>query len=360
MSAVAIHEATGEIITQQHAAGAIESITRGEVDMQVSTAKRYPRSLQKFKQDALAMATLDAETAASCFYVLPRGGKNIEGPGVRLAEIVASCWGNLRCEARVVGEDGSFITAQGTAWDMERNVLVRMETQRRITDKNGRTFNDDMKVVTGNAAASIAFRNAVFKVVPSSFTRAIYEAARQVAVGDARTLSDRREKVVQWFNKAGITTTRILAMLGKPGIEDVDLADLTTLTGVHTAIQEGSATLDDAFPPEPLKDGTQSFGAKKAEPAEKAPPTVPRAPDEGLDEAEARWATSGGGTKMEPPPTATGDGAVDDMLAKIAKAPSQKWLKALIPNIQKLGPDALDRLQPAYDARLEELTTAKS
>ena len=50
------------------------------------------------------MATIDAEVAGSCFYKLSRGGKTIEGPSVRLAEIVASAWGNLKFGARIIDE----------------------------------------------------------------------------------------------------------------------------------------------------------------------------------------------------------------------------------------------------------------
>src|SRR4051812_48501652 len=74
--------------------------TRAEVDIQISTAKRYPRSIRNFKQQALEMATFDEETAEGCFYSLPRGGKPIEGPSARLAEIVLSAWGNVRADAK--------------------------------------------------------------------------------------------------------------------------------------------------------------------------------------------------------------------------------------------------------------------
>lgn len=241
----------------------MESITRGEVDMQVSTAKRFPRSLKTFKQRALTMATLDQSTAQSCFYVLPRGGKSIEGPSVRLAEIVASEWGNLRCETRVIGEDEKWVTAQSTCWDMERNLLIRREVQRRIVDKNGRRYSDDVVQQTANAACSIAFRNAVFTVVPRAHVDDIYKQARRVAVGDARTLVQQRTQWFDYWAKAGIVEARVLAMLGKPGVVEVDIDDLVKMQGLATAIKDGETTLDEAFPPEPMKEGTHGFGFKK-------------------------------------------------------------------------------------------------
>lgn len=241
---------------------ALGTIMRAEVDIQVATARRFPRSLTKFKQNALTMATLDADIAGQCFYVLPRGGKIVEGPGVRLAEIVSCCWGNLRSQSRIVDEDKRFVTAQGVAWDMENNVLNCMEVKRRITDRDNRTYSDDMIGVTGNAAASIAFRNAIWKVVPFVYVLSIYREARKVALGDARTLVQRRQLALEWFLKLGVTEAQVLTLLKKPGVEDITLEDLGILTGTKTAILEETTTVEEVFKPE-AKAGTISFGNKK-------------------------------------------------------------------------------------------------
>src|SRR6185369_3899928 len=81
---------------------AIEAISRAEIDIQVATAKRYPRQLSKVKSDMMGFATLDQETAEACFYSLPRGGKTIQGPSVRLAEIALSTFGNCRAGTRII------------------------------------------------------------------------------------------------------------------------------------------------------------------------------------------------------------------------------------------------------------------
>src|SRR5678816_4803120 len=98
------------------------------------------------------------------FYSLPRGGRNIVGPSVRFAEVVASSWGNIRSGARIIDIDDKFITAQGQCFDLEKNICVQVEVKRRITKKDGKRYDDDMIGVTGNAACSISLRNAVFKV----------------------------------------------------------------------------------------------------------------------------------------------------------------------------------------------------
>src|SRR5262245_34176726 len=177
---------------------ALEAQTHAEVDVQIATARRYPRSVRTFIDEAVTMATLDEETAGACFYALPRDGKTIDGPSARLAEIVASAWGHLRVQARIVDEDDRFITARGEAWDVQRNVGMAFEVRRRITDRKGKKYSDDLVMVTGNAASSIALRNAIFKVIPSAFWRPIYLKCREVAVGKAETLVHKRTTMLAY------------------------------------------------------------------------------------------------------------------------------------------------------------------
>ena len=226
---------------------ALSLITKAEIDTQIATAKAFPRSLKMFHDRALSMATLTEDIAASCSYSLPRGGKTLEGPSVRMAEIVVSSFGNIRSGARVIANDGKTITAQGICHDLETNNCVTVEIKRRITDKYGKTFNDDMQTVTGNAACAIAFRNAVFKVVPAALCQDIYDKAKEVARGTAETLVVRRDKAIDYFNSIGVKNEQIISVLEIKKIEDIDLDKLSILTGMKAAIKNGEATVTSLF-----------------------------------------------------------------------------------------------------------------
>jgi hypothetical protein len=241
-----------EIMAVETQPMAIAELNRSEIDMQVATAKKYPRSLEKFRQDALSMATVDKETAASCFYKLKRTSKEggssfIEGPSVRLAEIIASSWGNLRFGARIISEDNRFVTAQGIAYDLERNVSNTIEVSRRITDRNGKRYGDDMIAVTKNAACSIALRNAIFKTVPFTYAKQIYEQAKKTAIGDVKTIGERRGGMITAFAKMRVTTEQLLDWCEKPSVEDIGLAEIEDLLGVYQAIKDGDTTIEEQF-----------------------------------------------------------------------------------------------------------------
>jgi hypothetical protein len=227
----------------------VESQERANIDMLIATAKKYPRDIVRVKRSMEAMATLDEDTAESCNYHLERNGKSIDGPSVRMAEIAVATYQNIRCGSRVISNDGKVITGQAFCHDLENNTFIAWETQRRITDKTGRTYGEDMQVVTGNAASAIAFRNAVFKVIPGALIKPVAEKARQVAVGDLKTLSERRTRALKKFGSIGVKEDRVLAFLGRSSTEQIDIVDVEKLFGVFTAIREGSTTIEEQFPP---------------------------------------------------------------------------------------------------------------
>lgn len=225
---------------------------KAEIDMQISTARLYPRSTKSFINSAVELATLDEETAESCFYCLSRKDKSgniteIKGPSIRLAEIAATCWGNLHAATRIVENDGKYITAEGVAWDLERNVRISSQVKRSITTSNGKTYGSEMQAVTGNAACAIALRNAIFKVVPKALVDRVYDKAIKFAVGDQKTLSKKREAIFERFKKMGISSEKIFSFFNKEKIEDFDIDDLAKLIGIGTSIKDGLLSIDRAF-----------------------------------------------------------------------------------------------------------------
>ena len=54
--------------------GVAVALVRAEIDMQVATARQYPRSINAAINNILTLATLDEETATECIYALKRGG----------------------------------------------------------------------------------------------------------------------------------------------------------------------------------------------------------------------------------------------------------------------------------------------
>lgn len=261
----------------------LTAINRAEVDIQISTAKQYPREVSRVLNQIKTYATMDMETAEDCFYALRRGkgsdAQVIEGISVRLAEIIAGAWGNLRVQTRIIGNDGKTITAQAVCHDLESNLAVSLEVKRRITDKNGRTYSEDMQVVTGNAASAIAYRNAVLKVVPKAVTKKVVNEIKQVALGQSIDLETRRQRLVQYFAQIGVMQSELLAYCEVKTIDQIDTEMVFELRGLANAIKEGTTTIKETF-----KSNTAD-SRKIADEAKKAAETKKRKVDDAMSKA---------------------------------------------------------------------------
>lgn len=252
----------------------LDTIERANVDSQIATAKQYPRDLRRAINNSIAMATLDVPTAQSCGYALPRGGKPITGPSVHLAKLIVSNYGNIRAEAKVVQITGKQVISRGTCWDLENNVATAFEVRRSIVGRSGQRFSDDMITVTGNAANAIAYRNAVFSVIPKAITDKVYQAAQRTITGD---LSDedkiiaRRKKCIDFFkDEFGISEQEVVMLCGKQTVNQIKANEIALLLGITQSLTDGDTTVDDLMKPYRKEETKNTIAAAAAEAAKNA------------------------------------------------------------------------------------------
>ena len=242
-------------VAQFESGMAIHAVVSAEIDIQISTAKKYPRNLGLSLKRIKDIACLTQETAIECFYSLPRkdehgNTKNITGMTIRMAEIVASQYGNIRYGSRVMGHDGKMITAQGICHDLENNVAVTKEVQRRITTRAGKTYGDDMIIMTGNAAASIAMRNAVFTVIPKALMAQLEIEVRNTALGKNMSTEQRWVRARDSYKAIGVTEKQLMEHLQIVKHTELTEDHFSHLIGLHTAItKEKMITVEEAFNP---------------------------------------------------------------------------------------------------------------
>lgn len=252
----------------------LDTIERANVDTQIATAKQYPRDLRRAINNSIAMATLDVPTAQSCGYALPRGGKPITGPSVHLAKLIVSNYGNIRAEAKVVQITDKQVISRGTCWDLENNVATAFEVRRSIVGRTGQRFSDDMITVTGNAANSIAYRNAVFSVIPRAITDKVYQAAQHCITGD---LSDEdkliatRKKCIDYFkDEYDITEKEVIMICGKQTVNQIKAEQIVLLRGIIQSLRDGDTTVDELMKPYRKEETKNAIAAAAAEAAKNA------------------------------------------------------------------------------------------
>lgn len=298
------------------------ALTRVEIDQQIATARAMPRAITRVLDNILSLVTLDEETAEECIYALPRAGKAIRGPSIRLAEIVHSQWGNARVGTRVVHVDRfeKYVEAEGVWYDMESGSVTTARVRRRISDRKGKLLNEDMIIVTGNAACAIAKRNAILAGVPKPVWRKAFKMVEDIAAGTTQTLTARRDRAMAKFARFGIVPEQVFAALSVGGLDDITTEHLPTLTGMFAALKSGESNVEEMFPKVSDIAGGKTLGDKLdtlanggepvvteeqkkqavAEDAEKAKPKQTRKSPAKAEEAAGAEAGNKAGASLSP------------------------------------------------------------
>jgi hypothetical protein len=224
------------------------------IDTQVMTARSFPRDLKKCLEEIMDIVCMDEETAALCYFTLPpRKGqiKSITGPSIRLAEICSSFWGNLQAGTRVISNNGRSIVVEGWAWDLEKNLKISKEVTKSIISNTGNQYSESMQSTTFAAATAIAFRNAIFAIIPKVFTDKAYKKAMDIAVNginpEKTGFEKRRSKVFQSLEKYNINNEIVLSYFKKSSVEDINQEDLQEIIGIGTSIKDGFIRPEEAF-----------------------------------------------------------------------------------------------------------------
>lgn len=225
-------------------------ITQSEYAAMVATAnlKGNKRSVDEFSKKLMLYATHSQPVALGMFYSLPRAGKQIVGPSVRFAEIVAPCWKNNSTGSRIIGETDQTVTAQGVFLDYEANMRNVKEIPRRITSSDGRKFNADMILTTSKAALSIAYREAILKGgVPQALWTPAYDESKLTAVGKAISHTERIDKAMDYLTKLGVTEWQIMNAVGCASPKEMETDHLLTLKVMCEEIKRGDRTIEQVF-----------------------------------------------------------------------------------------------------------------
>jgi hypothetical protein len=216
---------------------------------QMELARVFPRDMQEAIKKINAICTSSQEVAESCFYCVVNeiDGKVIVGPSVRFAEIVASCWGNMNIETRVVSNDGRRIMVEARAHDLETNVSATVAIPKNIAGRTGKIATNEAQTLASSASCSVAYRNVLFKIVPASYFKSILENIKEKSLGDIKGLASYRKKAMEYFTKKGVDKSLVFKALSVNKISDVDRAKLFELKGIRNSIEQGDTSIDELF-----------------------------------------------------------------------------------------------------------------
>jgi hypothetical protein len=290
-------------------------LERAQMDQAIATAHRFPRILDTVLKGISTLACYNKESSENCIYALPRAGKAIIGPSIGFANIVSSSWGNCRVGARITYIDTKqkVVIAEGAFHDLQTNAMSLVPVQRRIVDSKGRLYSEDMQIVTGMAAASIARRNAILQGVPRGLWHPIYMDALGIVRGSIQTFAENKDAACKALAQFGVTPQQIVMLLGLKGEVDLTFEHIPTIRGMYVALRDGSMTVEEMFDPRKMT-GRGGFE------------TIDNPLGDHMGEDAAQTSAQQAGTAAQVQPTETAAGATKAQPAAKQQVPAKDEL----------------------------------
>jgi hypothetical protein len=251
---------------------AMESRESQQVQVAMLAAKRFPRD-EKASLDRILNSCSREGLASQSQYSFARGGTDIAGPSIRLAEAIAQHWGNIECGWREVDRskdaDGTGVsTVEAYAWDMESNFRIpRAFTVRhwRDTKKGGYALIDERDIyeLCANQAAR-RLRACILGVIPGDIVEEAVKQCDATLAASADTGPESQKRIVEAFQPYGVSKSQIEAKIQRR-ISAITAAQVITLRKIVMSLKDGMSSPADWFEPEKAGTGEVIDPFKKAE-----------------------------------------------------------------------------------------------
>ena len=222
-----------------------------EIQAQVFMAKKFPRDENAARSRILRSCQRQA-LASRAFYTYPKGGQRVAGPSIRLAEALAQAWGNLDFNTLILEQRETESVCMSYCWDVETNTMCRRSfiVPHKIQTKNGEKILTDPREIYELAANQGArrLRACILSIIPGDIVDEAVDACNHTLQnGQTEPLIDRLRRLTDLFQKNfSVPLDAIERYMGYK-LEAFTAMDGVTLTGIYTALKEGSASREDYF-----------------------------------------------------------------------------------------------------------------
>jgi len=223
-----------------------------EVQAAMVIAKKFPRDEYEATQ-RIKRACQRKSLAEQAIYSYPRGGQNVSGPSIRLAEAIAQIWGNIDYGVIELEQKNGVSEMMAYAWDLETNTRVTKiftVEHKRDTKKGSYKLEDsrDIYELTANFGAR-RVRACILGVIPGDVVEmAVDECKATLKKSFAELPSQEKitkiEKVFK--NEFGVTREQLEKYTGR-NMADWGVEECTNLWGVYTALKNAQAKPEDYF-----------------------------------------------------------------------------------------------------------------
>ena len=233
-----------------------------EIQAAMIIAKRCPRDIEA-AYARIIQACRRARFAENALYEYPRGGTQITGPSIRMAELLAQNWGNLDFGIIELEQRDGESTTMAYAWDLETNTrqtkIFQVKHERKA--RGGITKLDDPRDIYELVANMGArrMRACILGVIPGDIVDAAIEACElTLKTAEKEPLIDRVRKMSAAFLENGVSAELLERRLGHKLAATSEI-EMVRLRKIYVSLRDGMSKINDWFAPNgagPVERGT--------------------------------------------------------------------------------------------------------
>ena len=230
-------------------ATALESREIQEVQAAMVIAQRFPRDERK-AMDRILNACTRKTLAETALYSYNRGGQEVTGPSIRLAEVLAQAWGNIQSGVRELEQTDEASTVEVFAWDLEtntRDAKVFRVPHVRHTKAGTKKLTDPRDIYENLANVGARRKRAcILAIIPGDVTEAAVAQCDVTLAANADTGPEAVKRLLDAFSEIGVTKAQIEARLTNR-VESIRPAQMVALRKIYASIRDGISGPDDWF-----------------------------------------------------------------------------------------------------------------
>lgn len=264
-----------------------------EVQARMMIARANPRDAVRAMDRILNDCTRPT-LAKNAIYQYARGGTDIRGPSIRLAEAIAQRWGNIASGIKEIARHGEYSECVAYAWDLETGFYDERQFQVRHwrdTRQGGYQLQDERDIYELIANMGQRRKRAVLlTVIPGDVTEAAIAQCERTMIAKADTSPAGIKQMLDAFAEFGVTAPQIEARIQRR-LEAIQPAQVVALEKIFNSLRDGMSEIADWFDPvAPVGDAPAGTPAQPAQrsraraargrsdppPANEPPPPEPR------------------------------------------------------------------------------------
>jgi hypothetical protein len=304
-----------------------------EVQAAMVVAKRFPRD-EASAYGRIIKACQRKGLAEVATYAYTKGGTEVSGPSIRLAEAMAQAWGNLDFGIMELEQKNGESTVMAYCWDLETNTrqskIFQVPHKIQLSEKRGGGFKEltdprDIYELVANQGAR-RVRACILGIIPGDIVEeAVAQCDKTMTTGNTVPLSDRLRKMALTFEEEFSVSIPMLEKRLGHKLDVTSEREFVTLKKIYVSLRDGMSKVEQWFEKIDAVEKAEVSTAQNA-PAEAGQAPTPGSPQGGAVPNETLGAEKPKRAKKQEAPAA----AAEQPRSAMVETLRQKFLASSI------------------------------